>query len=114
MDKQELLILLARRMNLNRVPGPIVEEAEADGYIAGVLDPEREDTVEELLEFARRRLGFYRRMQNWEQRHGLSHKAGSFEASDEVDTTSIKFELGTGHGEGERPEVLRAAAFEEY
>jgi hypothetical protein len=49
MNRQELLDQLARRMNLDKVPEPIVEEADADGFIEDVLGPEIDVSLNQLL-----------------------------------------------------------------
>jgi len=113
MDRQDLLDRLARRMNLDTLPEPIVEEADDAGLIEDVLNSEV--SFEDLLDFARKRMRFHRRMQNYEQRHassrGESQDTKSFEGTE---STSLTRALSSKHDEEERRHVLRAAAFEEY
>lgn len=115
MNRQELLDQLARRMNLDTVPEPIVEEAENDGFIEDVLNPEIDVDFEELLHFSWKRMRFHRRMRDYEQRYaisrGESQDTESFEGSESTSRTRT---LGPKHDEEVRRHVLRASAFEEY
>jgi hypothetical protein len=113
MDRQEHLDRLARRMKLDTLPEPIVEEADDAGLIEDVLNSEV--SFEDLLDFARKRMRFHRRMQNYEQRHassrGESQDTGSFEGTE---STSLTRALSSKHDEEKDTNVLQAAAFEEY
>ena len=115
MNRQESLDQLARRMNVDKVPEPIVEEADADGLIEDVLDPEIDVSFDDLLHFARKRKRFHKRMQDYEQRRaismGESQDTQSFEGTE---STSLTRTLAPKHDEEERRHVLRASAFEEY
>jgi hypothetical protein len=102
-------------MNLDTVPEPIVEEAEDDGLIEDVLDPAIDVSFEELLHFARRRMRFHRRMQDYEQSHTISRsESGGTESLEGSESTSQTRTLGSEQDEVEDTHVLRAAAFEEY
>jgi hypothetical protein len=115
MNRQELLNQLARRMNLDKVPEPIVEEADADGLIEDVLDPEIDVSFDDLLHFARKRVRFYRSMQDYEQRHAISRgESQDTESFEGTESTTLTRTLAPKHDEDERRHVLRAAAFEEY
>jgi hypothetical protein len=113
MDRQDLLDRLARRMNLDTLPEPIVEEADDAGLFEDVL--KSEVSFEDLLDFARKRMRFYRRMQNYEQRHASSRgKSLDTESFEGTESTSLTRALSSKHDEEERRHVLRASAFEEY
>jgi hypothetical protein len=115
MNRQELLDQLARRMNLDKVPEPVVEEADADGFIEDVLASERDESFDDLLHFARTRMRFHRRMQDYEQRQAISRgESQNTESFEGTESTSLTRTLAPKHGEEERRHVLRASAFEEY
>jgi hypothetical protein len=116
MNRQELLARLARRMKLDEVPKPIVEEAEADRLIEDVLDPDIEEvSFEFLLDFVRRRMRFFRDMQEYEQRHTIAgSESEDAESLEDNEPTSQIDTRATEQDEEAGSHVLRAAAFEEY
>jgi hypothetical protein len=102
-------------MNLDTVPEPIVEEAEDAALIEDVLDPEIDVSPDDLLDFARRRMRFHRRMQDYEQRHDIStSESEDTEPFEGTESTSLTRTLGWKNNEGKRRDISRAAALEEY
>ena len=102
-------------MKLDEVPKPIVEEAEADGLIEDVLDSEIEVSFEFLLDFVRRRMRFFRDMQEYEQRHTIAgSESEDAESLEDNEPTSQIDTRATEQDEEAGSHVLRAAAFEEY
>jgi hypothetical protein len=57
MDEQTLRHWLARQMKIDRVPNPVWEDADENGYVADAQRDGKEGR-EELLYFARQRLDF--------------------------------------------------------
>jgi hypothetical protein len=115
MNEQGLIDRLTRRMNLDKVPDPILEEARNVELIKDVLDPKKLDRFEDLLDFARDRMRFHKDMQKYEQRHAIVRtESENIKSLEDTESTSQTDTQASEQDEAAGSHVLRAAALEEY
>lgn len=104
MDEQELWGWIAEQMKIDEVPNPVREEAVEEGFVDDALAPAaKNQEKQELLNFARKRMRFARKMEAWRQgRHPIARDEDGGVSPD-------SFTL-----EDTESEALRAAALEAY